>query len=701
MPVTLDNRNPHIAALRSGRIGQGVSRGMRRLHERSRLAWLCRTKTPPADWAHERMRLDSTREASGKYDLARRPWWRAILEAFADPEVRSISVPAATQVGKTLALIASILWCAENAPAPGMLVVPDRNAAIEIRDRVYGNALETIQRGQCERLKVPPEHDWNTRYIDLGSMRIYLAWAGSRQGLRGRPCRYVWLTEVDVYKGDKKGGNPVAAAHQRTKAFFRGLHYHESSPSEFPSQICELERSCTARYRWHVECPHCGQWQELRFFLHAKGEFAGCGGIGGLKDAQKEYVSAETARREAHYVCERGCKIGNELKQAMLETGVWVPFGSRVKVLKNGQTTVDGKVPSSRRSVGFNLWSMHSESISFGDLAAEYILHKEAGKLPEFYGNWLGMEYRPETKLPSWSQLAHRLAWTHPRGYVPPEAWFLTAGTDMQGENKGVRCSIRAWAPGCTSWLVDWFWIERQSGDENDLVKSDLVQLSKMVLERRFPVFGGGVNPLGRREVPVRLLLIDTNFLPMKAHHWMQSLPEAWTKGDRARVRAIRGDHKVKPEMRWRKNVVETNTRTGEVYEGGMEQWGIYVYPFYDELTQRISGEPHKAGSWYVTADCLTLGKSYLEQVVNFAHTVKIDPQTGRKKPMWGPISGRIPVDYWDTEIYSLVGAHMTVGDLGWDAKKWAACWLPQPDKQKQQRRQAREDRQRDDLDAR
>lgn len=670
---------------RSPRIGHGLSRGKRLLHERSRIAWLSRPKAPPATWSHEQLRLDPTREATSSYDVERRPWWKAILDCFCDSEVRSISIPAATQIGKTLALIASILWAAENSPAPAMIVLPDRDAAIEFRDRVYGTALATIARGNCDRLRVPPEHDWNTRYIDLGSMRVYLAWSGSRQRLRGRPCRFVWLSETDVYRGDKKAGNPISAAHQRTKAFFRGLHYHESSPSEYPSTICELERHCTARYRWQCPCPHCGLFQELRFFVHAKGELAGRGGIGGLKDDQGEYRTAEDARKHAHYICQAGCIIGNEQKQAMLEAGVWVPIGCKVKKAgKNLKCSAgnascvefEGKLPSSRRDVGFHLWSIHSESITFGDVAAAYITHKETSKLPEFFGNWLGLEWKPETKLPTWSQLGHRLAWSHARCTVPADAWFLCAGGDVQGENNGVRVEIRGWAPGCTSWLVDWLWLERDPGDENDLVKSDLKKLTQLVLERKFDVAGGGVNPLGKRQLSVRLLNIDTNHLPMKVHHWMQSLPESWTKGEGARVRAIRGDHQVKPELRWRKNLVETNTRSGEKYEGGLEQWGLYVYPFYDELTQKLQSEAGRPGAWYVTADCLTQGRSYLEQVVNFARQVKIDPKTGHKKATWDAINHRVPVDFWDCAIYDLVAAHMVVGDLGWDEKRWIDAWL-------------------------
>lgn len=724
-----------VCTPRSPSIDRGLARGRRLMHVRSRLAWQSRPKAPPPKWAHEQLRLDPTREATSQYDIDRRPWWRGILDCFQDGEVRSIAIPAATQIGKTLTLIAAILWAAENSPAPGMIVLPDRDAAIEFRDRIYGTALATIARGGTERLRVPPEHDWNTRYIDLGSMRVYLAWSGSRQRLRGRPCRFLWLSETDVYRGDKKAGNPISAAHQRTKAFFRGLHYHESSPSEYPSTICELERHCTARYRWHCPCPHCGVWQELRFFTHAKGERAGRGGIAGLKDEHGEYRSAEEARKHAHYVCEAGCIIGNEQKQAMLEAGVWVPLGCKVRSATRSRTSnsacdrvlpalagpprrhgdvytsadnshliIEGKLPQSRRDVGFHLWSVHAESITFGDLAAAYITAKETSKLPEFFGNWLGLEWKPETKLPTWSQLGHRLAWSHARGTVPPEAWFLTAGADMQGENNGVRCVVRGWAPGCTSWLVDWFWLERDPGDEADMIKSDLKKLCQMVLERKFPVAGGGLNPLGRRELSVRLLNIDTNHLPMKAHAWLRSLPESWTRGESPRVRAIRGDHQIKGETRWRKNVVETNTRTGEAYEGGLEQWGLYVYPFYDELTQKLQSEAGKRGAWYVTADCLTQGKSYLEQVVNFARQVKIDQKTGHKKAIWDAINHRVAIDFWDCEIYDLVAAHMVVGDLGWEEANWEA-WRksrqPQDMPKRPRLRADLADRQDLDLDAR
>lgn len=657
---------------RSDRYAELIGRNFRRLRDRAAQAMRPHRAQRPSKWIPRCVRLDRDREASYRIDFKDRPWWKDVVDSIWDSEVRAANICTATQVGKTLMLICSILWCAENAPGPGMVVVPDRDAAIELRDRLYAHAQATVKRGLVERISVPSKRLWNTRYIDLGNMRIYLAWSGSQQRLRGRPCRYVWMSEIDVYaKGNKKAGNPLAAAQQRTKAFFRWFHWLESSPAPEPSDIADQEAAAAARFRWFCQCPKCGVWQELRFFPHSGGPYTGNGGVVGIKDEHGEYLDKEPARNAAYYACQSGCKIGNELKQRMLERGKYVPQGCVV----DAEGNIVGDQPESRRTLGFQLWSVHSETQSWGDLAVAYLEAREQRRLPEFFGNWLGRAFRRDVRVPHWTVLGKKLAWTNSRHTVPAEAWFLTAGGDVQGENNGVRYTIRAWAPGRTSWQVDWGWIDREPGDENSLVKSDLRELQRRVLDRKFQVVDANgnptANPLGHKELSVRLLCIDSNHLPFKVHHWLRSMPSEWVYGETPRVRAIRGDHTLNPETRWRMNVVEANSRTNEPYEGGLQQWGIYVYPFYDELLQALAGEANRLGSWHVTADCLAQGKMYLEQMVNFGPTTVADPATGIKKTYWGPRSGRVPVDFWDCEVYDLVAAYMTVGDLGWDVAKW------------------------------
>jgi phage terminase large subunit GpA-like protein len=217
----------------------------------------------------------------GPMTFADSPWWKFILRCAVDPRVTSIAIPAATQTHKTVSLILALpLFLAEFRPGPGMIVFPDENEARTIRDRIYTLVQESQKFTEFHRLRVPPQHKWNLQQLDLGSMAIHLAWAGSKQRTRGKPCYYVFFTEVDVYPPpDNKAGDPVEAGKQRTKDVFRYKHLFESSPSEEPSTICDEESLSDVRWRWYFSCPHCGRKQEARFYVHKTGDYAGCGGI--------------------------------------------------------------------------------------------------------------------------------------------------------------------------------------------------------------------------------------------------------------------------------------------------------------------------------------------------------------------------------------------------------------------------------------
>ena len=573
-------------------------------------------------------------------------------------------------------LFAVPLFLAEFFPAPGMVVVPDELEAKKFRDRIYTVVEESQKYVSFRRLRVPPRHKWNLQEIDLGSMVIHLAWAGSRQRTRGKPCHYVWFTEVDVYRNaDTKAGDPVEAGKQRTKDVFRYKHIFESSPSESPSTISEEEAMADDRWRWHITCPECSRKQEARFFQFRKGEYAGRGGIeltvkakGGTGNA---LMTPRQARESAYYVCLNGCKIKSERKQEVTEAGQWLPKG-----WKDGDPEPQ-LVPS--KHVGFHLWAIHSPHETFGSIAEDYLRHVRKGRKVDFYGNRLAIAYESESRVPGWMELGKRAAWTHARRTVPDQCWFLTCGIDKQGENNGSRYVIRGWAPGRTSWLIDWGWIPRDEMQSGPIL-SDLLELQRRVLAAEFSVVNQdnepSKTPMGKSSVRVRLANIDTNHLPMQIHRWERQLPEEWL--DRmhgkkiipGRLRNIRGDRTVRPDVRFRHNLVESNSRTGEKYEGGLHQWGIAVRPYYSELADMLSGEPGHTGSWYVTADCLSQGREYLEQVTNFHYAVTVDPRKG-KKGDWVPRSGRIPVDFWDCEIYAMAAAEMVVGNMGWGEAAW------------------------------
>lgn len=636
----------------------------RKLRLAIRSAWAASRRPRPDKWVRNAVRLDRQCESASRYDLDARPWWGKILASITDPQIRSVTVMASTQVGKTLTLQAAILYLAENDPAPAMVVLPDADSAIEFRDRLYANALASIKDGKLKRVRVPPRSQWNARSVRLGTMSLYLAWSGARQRLRGRPCRRVFLSEVDVYKGDKVAGNPVAQAHERTKSFWRYLHYHESSPTEYPSPIADLEQAADVRYRWFCPCPKCGHEQELRFFANSSGPFTGKGGVVGVREGSGLPVSPAIARKQAAYECEKClARIDSANKNEFVASGRW--------------KAISGDEQGEVKSLGFHLWTAHSETQTWGDIGASYCEAVEKNQVRDWWGNWLGLPYRRQSRVPQWVEIGNRLEWKHERGTVPKEAWFLTAGEDVQQDENGCRYVIRAWGPKRTSWLVDWGWIERRETCAASVIREDLAEAGGLILQRSFPVVGGRTQ-LGQDRLDVALLNIDSGHAPRKVHDWMKSLPPEWIMGGgNERVRAVKGSGQLE-DARFKCSVVERNVRTGEAYEGGMAVWRLSVADMYPDFLDGLWSNPETPGAFHFFSGITSSSKSYLQQLCNLERRVKVS-KFGKNSIEWGRRSSQIPIDFVDAEIYAAFAAEMYVGDLGWEAERWLEAWKPKP----------------------
>lgn len=636
------------------------------LRHRVAAAWRPIDPLPADVWCERHVRMsDETEAARGAYDLTDRPWWRDVLTAATDPETRTITLPASTQVGKTLSLCALILYLARNAPASALVALPSKDAATEFRDRLYTLARES-------GFRIPKPWRWNLRFCDIGPMRVYLGWSGSRQGLRGRRCKYVFLSEIDVYQVATKGGDPIEAANQRVKAFPSHLIFRESSPVPEPSRIDALFEQ-TDRRQWWAQCPECGTWQVLRFFRHRDGELAGRGGIGGLLDEQDQYLEPEEARLRAHYVCVSGCQIGDDRKPAFVRSGRWLPAGVSI----DGSGAVCGETRRVR-DVGFRLWAAHSNA-GWGEIAAEYLKSRKNGTVADYFQNWLGLSHKQRGTMPTWQELGARLAVVgHKREIVPAEAWFLTASTDVQDDE--VYAVVRAWGDAKTSWLIDWWVFDREDNDANQLVKSDLAQLDDEVLGKWFRC--AGKNPRGREKLQVVLLGIDSKFRTVDVHQWIRS-----HKGSKL-CRAIQGDGSMRGAVRYKVNTVYESRRKKkdgekEKYEGGLELWSINSHAYRRDLVERFKAAVNQGGAWLLPESILQDGQHYLRQLVNEPPVI-VKGKDGRPRLDWKERDGDLGHDFWDAEVNNLALADMVVDQLpgqpGWSAAKWR-----QADEKKQQ----------------
>lgn len=629
---------------------------MIRLQKVWREAWRKPDAPPITRWAAERFLLSGQVEATrGPYNLRKYPYLIEILESWEDPETEKISIMASTQVGKTLLSIVCLAYVADTDPAPALICTPNQAATTEFRDRFYANCLES----PTLRGRVPSEKKWNTRHIELERSRIYLAWAGSRQRLRGRACRYVVLSEIDVYQ-KTMAGDPIRVAEERTKKFYRRTILQESSPVGEDSPIA-AEYEAGDQRRWHCKCPTCGRYQELRFFKLSKGELAGRGGLDGYRGGDGEFLPVEEARAAVHYLCLNGCKIYDDQKRDFVETGLWVRDGQKIDC--NGK--LQGQPKRSARNASFHLWSVHSDTITFADIAEAHIRHHDGGQIGDFWQNWLGLKYSTAKRVPRWARVGRMLAGDHGRGEVWPQGWFLSAGADVQGD--GVYWVVRAWGHQMASWLVDWGFLQRYRDQEQpEGLSSDLDQLSLRLLDRRWPVVDGQETPLGAVEVGVKLLNIDANYRTTDVGKWLASL------SSRKRVRAIMGDtFHVKMAERFRRTRIERTSQKRD--KRGMEVWRINVNAFKEDLmSQIVAGCDGRDRLFQLTSDVSRTGAIYLKQLVNEQKRA-VEDKWGRTKMEWVVRSQSTGNHYWDCEIYARAAADMVLAEqqLTWNSETW------------------------------
>ncbi len=631
---------------------------MNRLQQSWSVAWRSHDAAPITEWSQERFYLNRQVEASGgPYNLRDYPYLIEILEAYADPATEKISIMASTQVGKTLFVQVGLAYTAEADPAPALICLPNQSAATEFRDRFYSNCMES----PGLRCRVPPERQWNMRHIDLRSCRVYLAWSGSRQRLRGRPCRTVILSEVDVYQRTM-AGDPLRVAEERTKKFYRRKIVQESSPVGEDSPIAN-EYDAGDRRKWYAKCPECGRYQELRFFPYTRGELEGRGGLVGYRGEDGELATIEDARENARYVCINGCEIYDDQKLQFVATGRWVRDGEDVD--RDGLLV--GIPKRSTRHASFHLWSIHSNTVTFADIVEAYIRHHDGGQIADFWQNWLGLRYVTSRRVPAWKRVGKALASEYDRQEVPAAAWFLTCGCDVQED--GVYYSIRAWGHEAESWLIDWGFLQRYRDKESgDSLASDLDQIQEVLLSRRWPVQGGQQNPLGRTEIGLRLLVADANYRQTDVYQWQKAV-------NTKRVRLIVGDTRtVKTAERFRRAKIERTTEEGRKTRRGMVVWRVNVNPYKEDIMTRIitgcSDSTH--GTFHLPRSIRRVGTTYLRQLVNERKKPKID-RYGRTTLEWCVISNSIGNHFWDTEIYTRAAADMVLADqqLDWDSNTW------------------------------
>ena len=605
--------------------------------------WAPRERLTAPEWCERELRLPAESGPNpGRFDLSRFPYMRGILEAADDPETEELIMVGATQWGKTTTLQAIVASNAKLRPSPVMICAPDMLALKKLRNKFYG----MCDASPALRGKVPPKHLRNMESIDFGDSLCHLAFTGNPQRMSGESCRMVLMTEVDRSRRQIHEGAFHKILKERVKAWFNYLVVYEGTPTDDTSVIWDLYQASDKR-KWHVPCPHCGTYQEMRFFRHSEGPHKGRGGISGLQDPEGNWYTSDEVYDHVHYVCIESCRIESAEKNEMAARGIWVPEGQTAE--KNG--TLSGKPKRSGRRKGFHMSSLPVDTISLGRIAAEYLDSRDhEEELRNFLNNWVGLRYTLRTKVPKWTRLGRRLRGAHRPGTVPPQALFLTAGIDVQED-----CTywiVRAWGEDGTSWLVDWGRCEKTTDEHGKVLQdSHLTRLEGLVLEREFPCITA--NPLGQETLPIARAAIDCGYRTRLVHDWA-------LKQRGGRVITVAGDDAVPKGLPYRFSIVEKSTRTGKAYPGGLRRWALNVSDYKTDIQDRWAAPLDRPGAWWLTNAPLEDAEPYLRQVVNEARVQKRMP-SGHIKEVWCIVDPRVGNHDFDCEVYAMAAADMVV----------------------------------------
>ena len=195
---------------------------------------------------------------------ARTPYMVGVIDAVHEPGVEEIVFMAGTQVGKSTAAESLIGHWIDNDPGPILLVLPDEEAARKVvKERIRPLIeAEPVASHLSDR-----SHDNTLTGIEFDSCSLYLAWAGSPSALARRAARYVLLDEVDKYPSfSGREADPISLAIERTQTFgYRRKIFITSTPTVHTGAIWRAWEAAGDKRRFHMPCPHCGQYQYLIF----------------------------------------------------------------------------------------------------------------------------------------------------------------------------------------------------------------------------------------------------------------------------------------------------------------------------------------------------------------------------------------------------------------------------------------------------
>jgi phage terminase large subunit GpA-like protein len=270
-----------------------------------------------SEWADTHRELTGKQSGErGRWRTRRTPFLREIMDCFsASSRVNDVVVMKSSQVGVTEVSVNVIGYIMDHAPAAMMVLMP----TLEARDKWKGQKLNPLLTDTPvirDLLGGQRSRDAANRQdmIDFPGGVLFLGGANSPNSYAQASVRIIILDDLDRFPPEVGSeGDPVKLAFGRTKAQpTRAKRFLISTPTVSDLSLIEREYKQTDQRRYHVPCPHCGEYQALEW-----GSPESAHGIKWKKHGDNVV--------DAWYVCAHCAgEIREHHKPAMLAAGRWM-----------------------------------------------------------------------------------------------------------------------------------------------------------------------------------------------------------------------------------------------------------------------------------------------------------------------------------------------------------------------------------------
>ena len=585
--------------------------------------WAMPEPRPMTEWAQAHIRLpDGYGAIPGPLDLGLTPYLRGPLEAIDDPAVETVTVLAATQMGKTLLEYISILGGIVQRPGPRLLVMPTEPEAREVAGGLLremalacGPIMERI--GGGENLT---KEGWR-----LATGGLYFGWSNSPASLSRRACREVYYDEVDKfppYVGRET--SPVALGDQRLRTYRNttgAKSVRVSSPTTRDGLIWQSWLASDQRQYW-TACAACGRYCRVNWdavkWPHKKG---------GRSVGAEEVVAAELARYECPHCRER---MDQHAWRAAVAGGVWAAEGEEI----GGDGRIVGKALFPGPHRGFQMPAMLSAFTSLSELAGEWLRAQgdPVALQAMVNGQLAGIWEEVETATDQGELRKHRGEYLKARmdpkeaavrGECPSEVQVVTCFVDVQKDF--FVTSTRGWGGRLESWVLDW----REIPNEEDLGRY---------------IRSASFTPEGQEPLAIALTLIDSG----DQTAYVYGLCDRWRDID---IRPTKGGNSdAMPPYRTSRR--RSDPRTKRRYTADVVLYTLHP-SYWKELQarQQKNTEPGP-GYMHIPSD---VDDRYLKQVTS--EELVIDRRRGRggrsaarPRKLWQIRAGHGANHWWDCE---------------------------------------------------